>query len=197
MEFHETYLSFTIIDNNPRNAIGNEGISVKRSSKVSLALLGAAAAGMLGGCDEQPKAYPDVDACIKSHDYTEQECRASFDKALADYNTSAPHFTDQASCAAQYGAEGCRPMEGGGGFFVPMMMGYMIGHSLSQPLFRNGNCGGGFNQNCGYVSHGGAAFTGYNYTAAGGRSSGSTYAGEAVSRGGLGASGHATGGAGE
>jgi uncharacterized protein YgiB involved in biofilm formation len=122
---------------------------MKRSTTVSLLLLGTAAA--LAGCGEPEKqvdaaAYKNSDQCIADGKYSREDCLADFTTALEDFKTTAPVYVSKADCEAEFGAEKCQPRTdqvattaaastNGGGGFSPFMMGYFMGsHSSSSPV---------------------------------------------------------------
>lgn len=170
---------------------------MKRSKAVTLLVMGTAAIG-LAGCKPKPESYPDAEACIASGTHTESECRDAFAAAAREHESTARHFAAREDCIAAYGPDGCeeRQVSGGDHFFMPLMMGYMLGRGFGyHPLYRDPYRQGGFQ------SSGGVGFGGYSYGYAGGGGSGfgrgagpSTSApsgGETstVSRGGFGATG--------
>jgi uncharacterized protein YgiB involved in biofilm formation len=168
---------------------------MKRSMTVSLVLLGSAAMG-LTGCKPKAESYPSVEACEAAGEQTDQECRDGFAAAQKEHETSARHFQSRDECVAAYGPTGCeeRHSEGGGSFFMPMMMGYMLGRGFGyHPLYQDPN-----RQN-GMVGAGGTRFNGYSTGGGwfGGRSTASSGSETStVSRGGFGESGHAVSGGG-
>jgi uncharacterized protein YgiB involved in biofilm formation len=133
---------------------------MKRSMTVSLVLLGSAAIS-LSGCKPKAESYPSVEACEAAGQHTDQECRDGFAAAQREHEASAPHFQSRDDCIAAYGPSGCeeRHAEGGGSFFMPMMLGYMLGRGMGyHPLYQDprqsgcmvgnggarfGSCGGG------------------------------------------------------
>jgi uncharacterized protein YgiB involved in biofilm formation len=109
---------------------------MKRTASVTLALLGAA--GLLASCgDPEPDiktaAFKDTNECISSGQYTSDECDSAFKAAEADSNKNAPAFKTQDDCEDEFGKERCKPTtsenSSGTGFFMPYMMGYMMGSS--------------------------------------------------------------------
>ena len=129
----------------------------KRSGKVALVLMGAAAFG-LSACksdETDVRAFPNVEACIESARggnlfFTEADCRTSFAEAEQTHMETAPRYDSLAVCEEQHGVGNCGgdPAASAGGgmgsIFMPMLMGYMIGSMLSrgggmmsQPLVRS------------------------------------------------------------
>lgn len=115
---------------------------MKRSTKVSLVLLGSAAAlTTLSGCDNQPQAPADnggtfttMAECVAVYD--QQTCQSAMSLANQEHWQNAPHFSSYDQCVAQYGPGGCASGStygGSGNIWVPMMMGYMLGSANSTP----------------------------------------------------------------
>ena len=118
---------------------------------------------LLAGCDDhkksggqppasaqQGKMYKDLDACLADATGMEQvtACREGYHQALQQM-AQVPHYDQRANCEDVYGPGNCVPRDsvvpGGGGGFMPFMMGYMMGnlggHTVYQPVFidRGGN----------------------------------------------------------
>jgi uncharacterized protein YgiB involved in biofilm formation len=132
---------------------------MKRSRAISLVLLGTTGLIGVAGCDQpDPTAagnfYKDAQQCERSND--PDACRQAFADARSEHLKTAPAFTSRAECEAKFGAENCletkeRPGQApqgaqtasmGGGWFLPAMMGFMMGRSLSglgggQPVYRD------------------------------------------------------------
>jgi uncharacterized protein YgiB involved in biofilm formation len=126
-------------------------------NKLSPVVLLLASTALLSACDDkkqaqqanpagQAKIYKDLDSCLaeaKDMDQV-QACRSGYAQALANME-NAPRYEQQASCEAVYGPGNCVPrgtyVHDGGGWFVPYMMGYMMGggfggrSTIYQPVF--------------------------------------------------------------
>jgi uncharacterized protein YgiB involved in biofilm formation len=114
------------------------------------AAVAVSAAALLSACDDhaprrtsqvgnpqgqqQQVIYANLDACLadaKDMD-TVKACRDGYAAAMAKM-AEAPKYETVASCEAEYGPGNCVPRGsvvhdgGGGGWFIPYMMGYMIG----------------------------------------------------------------------
>ncbi len=155
---------------------------MKRSMTVSLVLLGSAALS-LSACKPKAESYASAEACEAAGDHTDQECREAFAAARAEHEASAPHYQTRDECLAAYGPSGCeeRHAEGGGSFFMPMMMGYMLGRGFGyHPLYPAP--GGGM------MAAGGQRFGGFSGGGFGSRSSSSGAETTTTSRGGFGSS---------
>jgi uncharacterized protein YgiB involved in biofilm formation len=183
---------------------------MKRSVAVTLVLAGGATAAMIYGCKPKAETYANVQACVDAKRHTQQECEDAFTAASREHAAAAPHFQDRDQCIAAYGPNGCEERhEGGGSFFVPLMLGYVLGHGMGyHPLYqapmgqgcrvapdgrRYGNCPGG------WFGHGGGWFGGYARTSSGSPGTASGSPGTAsetstVARGGFGSTGHGFGG---
>jgi uncharacterized protein YgiB involved in biofilm formation len=182
---------------------------MKRSMSVSLVLMGSAVLG-LTGCKPKAESYPSVEACEAAAKHTDQECRDGFAAAQREHEASARHYQTREECIAAFGIDGCeeRHAEGGGSFFMPLMLGYMLGggfgyHPLYQdPVRRDcvvgaggmrfGGCSSGGSFGGGTTS--GSWYRGSSSSFSGGTSSAGEAETSTVSRGGFGASGHGSSG---
>ena len=104
---------------------------------------------------QQQTIYRNLDACLadaKDMDAV-QACRDGYTQAMAKM-AEAPKYETVASCEEIYGYGNCVPrgtvVHDGGGWFVPMMMGYMIG----------GGFGRSYSYYPVYVDRGGTTFAG-------------------------------------
>jgi len=114
--------------------------SRRRSAFVGFSILSLSAAG-LAGCerhDEQPKVYSSVADCRAEH--PGQACDTAWQASVGEHDQTAPHYTRKEECEAQYGVGHCETHEGG--FFMPMMAGFMLGQMMN---------GGGYGNR--YVGH--------------------------------------------
>ena len=111
-------------------------------------------AGMIWGSkvrEQRIKIYNSVEACRVEQ--PAEDCAQAFAGAEQEQARSAPRFVSRALCEAQYGS--CEGLpDGAGDWFVPAMVGFMLGHGLgasgaasvvSQPV---------------YVDRGGTAYSG-------------------------------------
>ncbi|QIZ76194.1 DUF1190 domain-containing protein [Ferrimonas lipolytica] len=110
---------------------------------VSLVLSGCSPAEM----QETAQIYSNAEECKAVYPDQPQLCDQVFSSAQMDHLTTAPRFTSQAECENEFGAEACQPApegsegnpeagqasaeSGGGSWFMPMMMGYMMGNMMS------------------------------------------------------------------
>ncbi|WP_051201775.1 DUF1190 domain-containing protein [Ferrimonas senticii] len=101
---------------------------------VTLAVSGCSPAPM----EEAAQIYTNVEECVTQYPDQPQLCEQVFGSAQMDHLATAPRFVSQADCEAEFGAEACQEApEGsqnnasGGSWFMPMMMGYMMGSMLS------------------------------------------------------------------
>jgi uncharacterized protein YgiB involved in biofilm formation len=129
---------------------------MKRSRNVALVIVGAAA---LGGCGERSDSgetvFQSLADCRRFYD--EDICRTKTIEAEKLHTETAPKFANREACEAAYGQEACvetnvapsgqqttsssSPSQtttqthasGGGSWFMPAMMGYMLGRSMSTP----------------------------------------------------------------
>lgn len=128
---------------------------MKRSQSIRLVLLGSTGFLLLAGCDQ-----PDP---LASSDFfrSERECAASNNadacrQALMDaqqqHAKTAPAFASRDACEARFGLENCtetkaqpapeqiqageqQAASSGGSWFLPAMLGYMMGRTLGGPAY--------------------------------------------------------------
>ena len=129
---------------------------MKRSRNVALVIVGAAALGACGeSSDPGETVFQSLADCRRFYD--EDICRTKTVEAEKLHTETAPKFANRESCEAAYGKEACvetnvaptgeqttspsSPSQtttqthasGGGSWFMPAMMGYMLGRSMSTP----------------------------------------------------------------
>lgn len=147
----------------------------KRSSSLKLTtMLAGATALTLSGCDdpgaqaswdpnrgEQVEAfsYKTLQECKDANEVSDQQCDTSFAAAQKDDEKNAPRYEARASCEDVYGVGNCVPRSqaNGGGFFTPLLAGFVIGQMLDGGGYRgtglyrrNDEYGGGY-----YSTYGG------------------------------------------
>ena len=132
---------------------------IKRSRHAALFILGAAAFGLAGCNEEQTEAsaFPDKESCLEQASpggwFTAKDCEDAFVEAQLIHDQTAPRYESRELCEAEHGAGACGGESatgsgGGGGIFMPLFMGYMIGQALgggrvmAQPVVRS--AAGGF-----------------------------------------------------
>ena len=128
----------------------------KRSNRVAIAILGAAAFTLAGCREEQvdAQAFPDLQSCTDAATrggmFSVDDCRASFAEAEALHVEAAPRYDSVAVCEEQHGVGACgtetaaNPQGGSGSIFMPLLAGYLIGNMLggrsgmagAQPLYK-------------------------------------------------------------
>lgn len=109
----------------------------KKSAAVKLVLLGSA--GMVAGCDGAPpddaKFFSSAKDCSAIHG--DAACRDAQKKSEAIHLAEAPKFTRKEACEAEFGAGNCETRQSSSGsVFLPLMMGYMLGKTFNQPVYR-------------------------------------------------------------
>jgi uncharacterized protein YgiB involved in biofilm formation len=123
---------------------------MKKSKAIRLVLLGGTSLA-LAGCDDSPpsdaKFFASLQECT-AH-YAEAECKDMVKKSEEQHVATAPKFSRKEECEAEFGAGHCETREmhteggGMGSFFMPMMMGYMMGNMMSRggmfsgPVYRD------------------------------------------------------------
>ncbi|WP_116598482.1 DUF1190 domain-containing protein [Primorskyibacter marinus] len=127
----------------------------KRSNRVAIAILGAAAFTLAGCREEQvdAAAFPDLQSCTdeatRGGMFSVQDCEAAIAEAKALHVESAPRYDSLQVCEEQHGEGACgteasAQQGGSGGIFMPLLAGYLIGNMLggrtgmaaSQPLYK-------------------------------------------------------------
>lgn len=165
----------------------------KRSAYVGFSAIGLSAA--LAGCgpERAPDAkdmdvYKTMAECRAER--SQQECDAGWTAAQDEHRRDAPKFADKAACEQQWGEGKCEEgrSQGGGSFFMPALMGFMMGRALSGgPAMGVGpqqcppgqaGCGSTGGSGGGYAGRG--VYVGRN----GGLFSGQDRIGDAAARGG-------------
>jgi uncharacterized protein YgiB involved in biofilm formation len=124
---------------------------MKRSRSIALLAMGVSALALTAcGEDETPVGvYTSVDQCIADKQYTEQECRASFETAKREHTRVAPRYATVADCEADFGPGKCERATATTTTtttttsFWPIFAGYMLGRAIggaaapaAQPLYR-------------------------------------------------------------
>lgn len=118
----------------------NKKTPMKKSRSIRLVLLGGATM-MLAACGEDDqvpkdaKFFSDVKDCAAI--YSEATCLDAKTQSEKDYLAQAPRFSRKEECEKEFGAGNCETPQatstassGGTGFFMPMMMGYMLGNMM-------------------------------------------------------------------
>lgn len=106
---------------------------MKRSTSVSLLLMGTAALTACGQNEDTAQIYKDVDACIAGEVFSADECRSEFAAAEAERERNAPAYETVVNCEKDYGADKCQPTtsahQAGTGHFIPLLAGYLVGNA--------------------------------------------------------------------
>jgi Predicted integral membrane protein len=113
---------------------------MKKSKVVRLVLLGGAGMALVS-CDQSPPAdarfFANAEECARVYD--QQTCERAFAESKAEFVAEAPKFSRKEECEAEFGVGNCETASSGGGigsFFLPMMMGYMLGNAFNRPVYR-------------------------------------------------------------
>ncbi len=127
----------------------------KRSKRVAIAIVGAAAF-TLAGCKEEQvdaAAFPDVQTCkdeaLRGGMFSAQDCETHFAEAQELHVEAAPRYDSLEVCEELHGAGACgteaaATQGGSSGIFMPLLAGYLVGNMLSgragtsaaQPLYK-------------------------------------------------------------
>lgn len=97
--------------------------------------LGVAAA--LAGCapKEEVKVVSSIDDCVNNTELDQQQCEAAYQKALAEAERTGPKYQSRGLCETEF--DSCRETAGGG-FWMPLMTGFMVGNMLNDRDRRYG-----------------------------------------------------------
>lgn len=111
---------------------------MRKSEGIRLVLLGGASLA-IASCDETPP--PDARFFTSTEECATVHSQATCEEALADsqsrFTAEAPRYTRKEDCEAEFGDGNCESGEAGAGsFFMPMLMGYMLGNAFRQPVYR-------------------------------------------------------------
>lgn len=173
---------------------------MKKSRSIRLALMGTASVALAacGDSNEPPPGaqfYSTQQECEVLYDAA--ACRAAFADAEQKQVAEGPRFSRKEQCEAEYGAGNCETHQaaGGGSYFMPFLMGYMVsnmfnGGRYAQPVYRGPD-------NSAVVASGGRKYNVGNFDTAAGRTAfRPTAAVTPTPRGGFGTTARGFGGAG-
>jgi uncharacterized protein YgiB involved in biofilm formation len=128
---------------------------MKRSRSIQLVLMGTAPL-LLSACDNpappappRPQttlAYQGLTQCISDAKVSADICEKAYADAVQAQYRDGPRFDSLADCESQYGYDQCHHIQtSSGGWFMPALAGFMIGHALSHHDYNYGyGYGGGF-----------------------------------------------------
>jgi uncharacterized protein YgiB involved in biofilm formation len=112
---------------------------MKRSKKAALVLMVPATTLLLAGCGEereQALVYETPSECAAASFNTPEQCKADYDAAKVLHPQVAPKYVSKEECETDFGAGNCEtaPQQtaSSGSFFMPMMMGYMMGQMMNR-----------------------------------------------------------------
>jgi uncharacterized protein YgiB involved in biofilm formation len=125
--------------------VKKDALHMKTSQSIRLVLLGTASVALTACGDDGPpkdaRFFPTVKEC--SAVYGDASCEDAKTAAEKKQAAEAPRFTRKEQCEAEFGAGNCetRQAAGGGSYFMPLLMGYMIGNVMggsrfAQPVYR-------------------------------------------------------------
>lgn len=112
---------------------------MKRSKKTALILMMPATTLLLAGCGEEPEqalVFNNPTECSQSLLVSNESCVNEYERAQALHPQVAPKYVTRQECEADFGNGQCEtaPQQttSGGGLFMPMMMGYMMGSMMNR-----------------------------------------------------------------
>jgi len=103
----------------------------------------------LASCDGSPPAFEDahftsVTECVRAG-FPDRLCEGSYNAAWTNYLSSAPQFSSQASCEAEWGEWQCMERDAvptgvsgpsTGSVFVPLLAGFVVSQSLQRRYYE-------------------------------------------------------------
>lgn len=119
----------------------------KRSNKVALVLMMPATGMLMVACSSEPETsavvYSSVQECQDKNPGADAKelCLADYKQAAEMHPKVAPKYQTLQECEADFGAQRCEVAperqyasnSSSGGFFMPMMMGYMASQMFNRP----------------------------------------------------------------
>jgi len=111
-------------------------LDLMRKSSKKRAFRGPLAIGIavtaLASCSSQEEVsvVSTPEECVATTGLTLVECQAAYQKAQAEAARTGPKYTSNSQCESEFGGGQCI-RSGSGGFFMPMMTGFMIGRMMS------------------------------------------------------------------
>lgn len=119
---------------------------MKRSRSVRLALMATTAVAVTACDDPQSEAevpvsfYRSMEECVADGKFTETYCQQALEEAQKEHEASAPRYSDQQLCEEQFGADMCQPRQvaGGGSFWTPFLVGYVVSDIVDRVSGRRG-----------------------------------------------------------
>lgn len=138
-----------------------------RSYRLAPVAVAVSAVFMLSACEESDETvslYTNAQDCSQANPSQAEQCTVAYNNALQEAAKTAPKYATQADCIAEFGESMCTQApaqagiagtsstngeqtaqaQSGGGMWMPLMMGYMMGRMMgggaaSQPLFSSKN----------------------------------------------------------
>jgi len=121
--------------------------ATKRCLAVSLVMMGGAGLSACQDSEVDSFVYGSAAECMQNGVYDQAKCEGDYKQALAYHVETAPAYTKREDCEAEFGVGKCeenavnaantenagaQPVQSSmGSFFMPMMMGYMMGSMFS------------------------------------------------------------------
>lgn len=124
---------------------------MKRSNTMKVFTVGllSVSAFALTSCGEEKVesfTFQNVEACYTEADKSESDnltrtgCNVSYAESKKQFEETAPRFAEKKLCEEEFGVGNCETKgshASGGGFFMPFWVGYMIGNSMNNGVYRN------------------------------------------------------------
>ncbi|MFT5701310.1 MAG: hypothetical protein ACI8ZB_004201 [Desulforhopalus sp.] len=94
-------------------------------------VVGIAAVSLVScSSQEEVTVVSSVDDCAANTELNLVECEAAYQKAQAEAERTGPKYNSNVQCETEFGSGQCTQSRSGG-FFMPMMSGFMIGRMMS------------------------------------------------------------------
>jgi uncharacterized protein YgiB involved in biofilm formation len=135
----------------PRRAARRRFASPART-RLALGSIAVAASVGLAGCEDTPPNFQDahftsVTECTRAG-FPDRLCEDSYNAASQDYLTTAPQFSNQQSCEADWGDQQCMERDAvptaasgssAGSVFVPLLAGFAVSQALQKRYYDDDN----------------------------------------------------------
>jgi uncharacterized protein YgiB involved in biofilm formation len=106
--------------------------AMRKSRQLAPTVLAVSISLALVGCEnaQTGKVYKTVDQCVANNPDHAEQCEKAYQTALLEAEKSGPKYKSMADCAVDFDQSQCVESKSGGGVFLPLMAGFMIGRLL-------------------------------------------------------------------
>ena len=106
---------------------------LKKCKRQGMKPLSLAITAALVGCSsnsgEDVVVVNSVNDCVANTSFDQEQCTLAYQQALKEAEQTAPKYSSQYDCEAEFGHASCR--QNSSGFFMPFMTGYLISSALN------------------------------------------------------------------